>query len=124
MGTNEDADKSVCSEGCYTHWVGNGICELSCNVQECNFDDGDCDDVQDSVCDWQCGIPNSINTKNEEQYNDVGTEHNDSRRRIKKKDYPRKNQRTEREKKEEDNKEEKLTVSKHIDGVDRLLNAA
>ena len=31
-----------CSPGCDTPWRGDGECDETCNVRECNYDDGDC----------------------------------------------------------------------------------
>jgi hypothetical protein len=31
-----------CNDGCMPDWVGDGHCDRSCNVKECNFDNGDC----------------------------------------------------------------------------------
>ena len=28
---------------CYTSWIGDSWCDLSCGYQSCEFDDGDCD---------------------------------------------------------------------------------
>jgi len=32
-----------CSEGCVSGWRGDGFCDSACNVEECNFDGGDCE---------------------------------------------------------------------------------
>ena len=31
-----------CNEGCPPSWVGDGYCDMACNVSSCNFDGGDC----------------------------------------------------------------------------------
>lgn len=31
-----------CSEGCLSSWRGDGYCDVSCNVSECSYDNGDC----------------------------------------------------------------------------------
>lgn len=31
-----------CSRGCPSNWVGDGLCDASCNTESCNFDGGDC----------------------------------------------------------------------------------
>ncbi|GMH85878.1 hypothetical protein TL16_g10368 [Triparma laevis f. inornata] len=32
-----------CAEGCPPNWPGDNFCDQSCNNEECNFDNGDCD---------------------------------------------------------------------------------
>ncbi len=56
-----------CSPGCPTSWVGDNICDSTCNVASCNFDYGDCDNyvpecsagcpsnwINDGFCDQSC----------------------------------------------------------------------
>ena len=53
-----------CAEGCRDAWLGDGMCDTGCNVEECNFDDGDCVDSV-TQCEWECGIPNALNERRE-----------------------------------------------------------
>ena len=39
-GVGEVAD--LCAPGCPESWRGDMYCDESCNVEECDFDDGDC----------------------------------------------------------------------------------
>jgi hypothetical protein len=34
-----------CAEGCSSNWLGDGYCDLACNVSECDWDNGDCENV-------------------------------------------------------------------------------
>ena len=38
---NSYADNS-CSAGCPDEWVNDGMCDVACNVEACNFDGTDC----------------------------------------------------------------------------------
>ena len=49
--------EEYCSEGCPTSWIGDNICDESCNVPQCSFDNGDCGkfpegDCITESCDW------------------------------------------------------------------------
>ena len=44
---------------CYTSWVGDTWCDISCNTANCNYDDGSCDGCLDR-CEDIYGILNSI----------------------------------------------------------------
>lgn len=35
-------DVPDCSPGCGSSWIGDGYCDLACNVTQCGFDGGDC----------------------------------------------------------------------------------
>jgi hypothetical protein len=32
----------LCNSGCPSYWIGDNYCDSSCNVPECNYDEGDC----------------------------------------------------------------------------------
>ena len=32
----------MCSDGCFTEWLGDGYCDEACYTEACNFDRGDC----------------------------------------------------------------------------------
>jgi len=34
----------MCSDGCFTEWLGDGYCDEACYTEACNFDRGDCND--------------------------------------------------------------------------------
>lgn len=34
-----------CAEGCGASWVGDGYCDVACNVSACGWDNGDCENV-------------------------------------------------------------------------------
>lgn len=38
-------EPEFCTEGCLDQWVGDGLCDPSCDVEACNFDGGDCTHV-------------------------------------------------------------------------------
>jgi UDP-N-acetylglucosamine-lysosomal-enzyme len=38
-----------CAPGCPSSWLGDGYCDLACNVEECQFDAGDCSDESASA---------------------------------------------------------------------------
>lgn len=42
--TSGDGDFNECAPGCRSFWLGNGDCDVVCNVTECNYDKGDCED--------------------------------------------------------------------------------
>merc|ERR1712227_1143268 len=50
---------AMCPSECRLKWIGDGLCDKACNVAECRFDDGDCDNFE--LCPSDCGIPNSNN---------------------------------------------------------------
>lgn len=45
-----------CNEGCAPGWIGDGYCDLACNVSECQWDAGDCDNYtgpsQNAYSNW------------------------------------------------------------------------
>eukprot|EP00127_Corallochytrium_limacisporum_P005599 Clim_evm19s208 gene=Clim_evmTU19s208 len=59
---------NLCPFNCLRSWLGDGVCDLECNIKECNFDFGDCegegtrfincpcgsDLLDNGVCDLQC----------------------------------------------------------------------
>lgn len=52
-------DVPDCNEGCSSSWIGDGHCDISCNVSNCDFDGNDCKNVS----------YNSYNSYNYDQYN-------------------------------------------------------
>eukprot|EP00931_Biecheleriopsis_adriatica_P021932 TRINITY_DN1420_c0_g2_i1.p1 TRINITY_DN1420_c0_g2~~TRINITY_DN1420_c0_g2_i1.p1 ORF type:complete len:2017 (+),score=244.24 TRINITY_DN1420_c0_g2_i1:59-6109(+) len=57
------AYRGQCSSGCPSGWVGDKICDDSCNVEECGFDGGDCAlDAASTGCTFDC-LPNWIGDK-------------------------------------------------------------
>lgn len=47
-----------CAPGCPDSWQGDGYCDASCNVTECNFDAGDCENVTASTTSSWYGFNN------------------------------------------------------------------
>ena len=41
-GAGNSYAENLCSAGCLDHWVNDGVCDTSCNVEACNFDGSDC----------------------------------------------------------------------------------
>jgi len=35
-------DTPLCNTGCPDAWLGDGLCDRTCNVESCQFDHGDC----------------------------------------------------------------------------------
>jgi len=57
-----------CAPGCPDYWLGDNYCDSACNVEACNYDDGDCGTTTecapgcpdywlgDSYCDTECNV--------------------------------------------------------------------
>ncbi len=43
----EESNEDVCAPDCDPSWIGDGECDDPCNVEACDFDDGDCGGVPD-----------------------------------------------------------------------------
>lgn len=51
-----------CAPGCPTEWMGDGFCDAHCEIEECQYDGGDCEmeesnDVNDDSSDCSPGCP-------------------------------------------------------------------
>ena len=47
-----------CPHTCNNIWRGNGECNMECNIPECNWDDGDCDEHLIGICRGNITIEN------------------------------------------------------------------
>jgi UDP-N-acetylglucosamine-lysosomal-enzyme len=52
-----------CGQGCPDAWVGDGYCDVACNVTSCEFDGGDCWNVTDTRFHGWAGGRNSFNAQ-------------------------------------------------------------
>jgi len=41
-----------CNEGCPSNWIGDGYCDVACNISECDWDAGDCSNVSSTNRWW------------------------------------------------------------------------
>lgn len=44
-----------CAEGCPSNWIGDGFCDIACNVTSCDFDAGDCRNYTGTQNRWWSG---------------------------------------------------------------------
>ena len=50
LGSPLSAKAHDCAPGCDNIWLGDGVCEFTCNVSACNYDNGDCDPTTPGIC--------------------------------------------------------------------------
>ncbi|KAK3256905.1 hypothetical protein CYMTET_33986, partial [Cymbomonas tetramitiformis] len=63
-GSGSDSNDPECTAaGCYVNWQGDGACDTYCNIEECNYDNGDCDHLNECfstectmelLSNWEC----------------------------------------------------------------------
>ena len=41
-------DGRFCAVGCFSDWIGNGICDAVCYTKNCKWDKDDCKELEDS----------------------------------------------------------------------------
>jgi hypothetical protein len=59
----EESNEDVCAPDCDPSWIGNWECDDPCNVEACDFDDGDCSGDSDDSDDPDTGDTEPTDTE-------------------------------------------------------------
>ena len=66
------APSCICPHTCNNMWRGNNICDMECNIAECNWDDGDCPHHIEGVCRGNITLENIETDREMKGYCDNG----------------------------------------------------